>query len=85
MADATAAWRSAAIALATTGTSRGDGLHTRRKYQRSYDRIAYKQRWGIEAFFARIKQWCRIATRCDKLADSFLGFVKLASIMLWLK
>ncbi|MGB7887080.1 MAG: IS5/IS1182 family transposase, partial [Xanthobacteraceae bacterium] len=26
-----------------------------------------------------------IATRYDKLAASFLGFVKLASIMLWLK
>ncbi len=27
----------------------------------------------------------RIATRYDKLAANFLGFVKLASIMLWLK
>lgn len=46
-----------------------------RKHQRHYDRIAYKQRWGIEGFFARLKQWRRIATRYDKLA----------SIMLWLK
>ncbi|PLU29018.1 IS5/IS1182 family transposase, partial [Sinorhizobium medicae] len=37
-----------------------------------------KNRWGIEGFFAKLKQWRRIATR-------FLGFVKLASIMLWLK
>ena len=49
------------------------------------DRIAYKQRWGIEGFFAKLKQWRRIATRYDKLAANFLGFVKLASIMLWLK
>jgi transposase len=56
-----------------------------RKYQHRYDRIAYKQRWGIEGFFARIKQWRRIATRYDKLAANFLGFIKLASIMLWLK
>lgn len=56
-----------------------------RKYQHSYDRIAYKQRWGIEAFFAKLKQWRRIATRYDKLAANFLGFIKLASIMLWLK
>ncbi len=46
-----------------------------RKRQRHYDRIAYTQRWGIEGFFARLKQWRRIATRYDKLA----------SIMLWLK
>jgi len=56
-----------------------------RKYQHGYDRIAYKQRWGIESFFAKLKQWRRIATRYDKLAANFFGFIKLASIMLWLK
>lgn len=56
-----------------------------RKIQRQYDRIAYKNRWGVEGFFAKLKQWRRIATRYDKLAENFLGFVKLASIMLWLK
>ena len=55
-----------------------------RNYQ-AYDRIAYKQRWGIEGFFAKLKQWRRIATRYDKLAANFMGFIKLASIMLWLK
>lgn len=56
-----------------------------RKVARPYDAIAYKQRWGIEGFFAKLKQWRRIATRYDKLAAHFLGFVKLATIMLWLK
>ena len=56
-----------------------------RNHQHLYDRIAYRQRWGIEGFFAKLKQWRRIATRYDKLAANFLGFVKLASIMLWLK
>ena len=56
-----------------------------RTWQHPYDRIAYKQRWGIEGFFARLKQWRRIATRYDKLAANFLCFIKLASIMLWLK
>lgn len=56
-----------------------------RKLPRDYDCIAYKNRWGIEGFFARLKQWRRIATRYDKLASNFLGFIKLASIMLWLK
>ena len=56
-----------------------------RKYQHAYDVLAYKQRWGIESFFAKLKQWRRIATRYDKLAANFLGFVKIASIMLWLK
>jgi transposase len=56
-----------------------------RKYQHKYNRIAYRQRWGAEGFFAKLKQWRRIATRYDKLAANFLGFIKLASIMLWLK
>ncbi|MBW8733487.1 MAG: IS5 family transposase [Asticcacaulis sp.] len=56
-----------------------------RKVQREYDQIAYKNRWGIEGFFAKLKQWRRIATRYDKLAANFLGFIKLASIMIWLK
>ena len=56
-----------------------------RRFKHGYDHIAYQQRWSIEAFFAKLKQWRRIATRYDKLAATFLGFVKLASIMLWLK
>ena len=56
-----------------------------RKYQHRYDKIAYKNRWGIEAFFAKLKQWRRIATRYDKRVETFLDFVKLASIMFWLK
>jgi len=56
-----------------------------RKFQHAYDEFAYKQRWGIEGFFAKLKQWRRVATRYDKLAANFLGFIKLASIMLWLK
>jgi transposase len=54
-----------------------------RKFQHRYDRIAYRQR--IDALFAKLKQWRRIATRYDKLAANFMGFIKLASIMLWLK
>jgi len=56
-----------------------------RTYQHAYDTIAYRNRWGIESFFAKLKQWRRIATRYDKLAATFLGFIKLAAIMLWLK
>lgn len=58
---------------------------SQRRFQHRHDRIAYQQRWGVEAFFGKLKQWRRIATRYDKLAAHFLGFVKLASIMLWLK
>ena len=55
-----------------------------RKEQIEYDKALYKQRHRIENMFAKLKDWRRIATRYDKLAANFLGFIKLASIMLWL-
>ena len=56
-----------------------------RKRQHAYDKALYKERNRVERFFSRIKQCRRIATRYDKLAHTFMGFVTLASIMLWLK
>jgi transposase len=56
-----------------------------RKRQHAYDKALYKERNRVERFFSRIKQCRRIATRYDKLAHTFMGFVVLASIMLWLK
>jgi transposase len=56
-----------------------------RKRQHAYDKALYKERNRVERFFSRIKHCRRIATRYDKLAETFMGFVKLASIMLWLR
>ena len=56
-----------------------------RKHPRDYDKALYKERNRVENFFKRIKHCRRIATRYDKLAETFMGFVVLASIMLWLK
>ena len=56
-----------------------------RKHQHCYNAIADKQRWGVEGFLAKLKPWRRIATRYDKIAKNFLDFIKIASIMLWIK
>jgi transposase len=40
---------------------------------------------GHRELLRKLKQWRRIATRYDKLAKTFMGFVKIVSIMLWLK
>lgn len=56
-----------------------------RKRKHAYDKALYKERNRVERFFSRIKHCRRIATRYDKLAETFMGFVKLASIMLWLR
>lgn len=51
---------------------------------RTFDRHIYKARHLVECFFNRIKQFRRIATRYDKLAQSFLSFVHLACAFVWL-
>lgn len=55
-----------------------------RKEPRHYDQELYKARHLIENFFARLKQYRAIATRYDKLANSFLGGIYLAAIVTWL-
>jgi transposase len=40
-----------------------------------FSRTAYRRRHRIENFFERIKRYRRVATRYDKLAETFLGFV----------
>ena len=51
--------------------------------QRAYDKPLYKKRHLVERFFCRIKQFRRIATRYDKLAQRFASFVALASAFIW--
>ncbi len=51
---------------------------------RDYDRHLYKDRNLIERFFARIKQFRRIATRYDKLARSYMAFLHLVCTFVWL-
>jgi transposase len=48
---------------------------------RRYDRQRYKLRNVVKRFINRLKQCRRVATRYDKLAATFLGFVQLASII----
>ena len=50
----------------------------------SCDFKAYKDRNRIERMFNRLKQFRRIATRYDKTALSFIGFLCLAAAKLWL-
>lgn len=45
----------------------------------------YKERSNVECFFQKLKQYRRLATRYEKLAVRFLGFVHLCCILIWLK
>lgn len=48
-----------------------------------HDREAYRQRNLIERMFARLKDFRRVATRYDKLANNFLAGVLIAAIVIW--
>jgi transposase len=56
-----------------------------RKVQRAYDEHLYKERNLVERLFNKLKNFRRVATRYDKLDVTFLAFIHLASITLWLK
>jgi len=49
-----------------------------------HDRAKYRWRNQVERLFNKLKNWRWIATRYDKTADSCLGFVNLASVLMWI-
>ena len=55
------------------------------KNPREYDSVLYEERNNIERLFNRMKHYRRVSTRYDKLSASYLSFVQLAAICLWLK
>lgn len=55
------------------------------KFERHCDWRLYKERHLVEKYFLKLKGFRRIATRYDKLAFTYMGFVCLASILIWLK
>jgi len=55
-----------------------------RTCKRPIDSHLYKERHLVENFFCKIKRYRRVATRYEKTAVNFLGFVLFASIRVWL-
>ena len=56
-----------------------------RKSPERYSRQSYRRRHLVENFFERIKNFRRVATRYDKLALTYMGFVHLGVALLWLR
>jgi transposase len=59
-------------------------IHTRSKVI-YYDRQRYRRRNRVERFFNKIKNFRRIATRYDKLSETFFSAVYLVSAFIILK
>ena len=52
-----------------------------RKRKIRFDKARYKCRWMVEAVFCRLKDFRRIATRCDKLARNYASALAIATII----
>jgi transposase len=55
------------------------------KQPHAYDAWLYRERHLIECFIGKLKQFRRVFSRFDKLARRYLGFVHLASALIWLR
>jgi transposase len=60
-------------------------MRNTRKLRVAVDRILYRLRNLVERCFNELKNARRVATRYDKTAESFLGFIDITSIRLWLR
>jgi len=56
-----------------------------RLIQLPVDAAIYALRNMVERCFNKLKNARRLATRYDKTADSYLGFVHIVSIRLWMR
>jgi transposase len=50
----------------------------------SFDKAAYRERNRVERCFNRLKQYRRIATRYEKMAENYLAMVLIGAILMWL-
>jgi transposase len=50
-----------------------------RRWRPCFSPVLYRDRGAVELMLGRLKDFCRIATRYDKLAANFLAVVQLAA------
>lgn len=75
----------AVVLIEATGAEAVIPSKSNRVEPRPHDEDLYKHRAVGENFWARVKQYRRVATRYDKTDECFMGFVALASIMVMLR
>jgi transposase len=54
------------------------------RHRGQFDRTIYKQCNRVERLFSRMKQFRRLATRCDKRAENYRAMWLIAATILWL-
>jgi transposase len=56
-----------------------------RKVKIEYDKAIYRLRRNIEIFFGKLKENKRLSMRFEKLDATFLAFIALAAIKIWIR
>lgn len=56
-----------------------------RKELREYDKHIYKERSLVECLIGKLKQFRRVFSRFDKWAKNYMGFVRFAAALIWLR
>jgi transposase len=59
--------------------------HQSSRHPYEYDTWLYRERHLAECFINKIKHFRRVFSRFDKLAHRYLGFIQLASVLIWLR
>jgi transposase len=59
--------------------------HQSAKIQRAYDTWLYRERHLVECCINKLKHFCRIFARFDKLDRSYLGFIHFVCALVWLR
>ena len=72
-------------AIAAAGATATIPSHPDRSNRIACDWRMYRERNLVERLIGRLKQFRRVATRYDKLAANFRGFVLIAAVCLWLR
>ena len=60
-------------------------MRKNRRVRKAVDMTIYTLRNMVERCFNKLKNARRVATRYDKTAESYLAFIDLTSIRLWLR
>ncbi len=71
--------------LEKTGAAAIIPTRRNRKIQIQIDSHIYALRNRVERCFNKLKNSRRLATRYDKTAASYLGFVQIAAIRIWMR
>ena len=72
------------LAINSAGAEAVIPPRSNRKELRDYDEQLYKERNLIERFFQKLKNYCRIATRYERLAINYISMLALVSTIIWL-